>query len=115
MKDAFELLRAQQEKAPEGSACWMVAEQLMDICRAEPYNAELIAQDLKNKSMSIAEAEKKIRDRADEKHRKNGGSSVCVSPKEAEEILRKFYGLPDPGAVAEAPAGVLLDFADFMR
>ena len=115
MANAIDMLREQQAKVAEHSAPWTVAEQLMDICRAEPYSAELIAQDLENKSMSIVEAEKKIRARADEKHRKNGGSSACVTPKEAEEILRKFYGLPDPGASAEAPAGVLLDFADFMR
>ena len=110
---AIRMLKEQQAKVPEGTAAWMAAEQLMDICRAEPYSAELIAQDLENKSMSITEAEKKIKARADEKHKKNGGWSVCVTPKEAEAILREFYGLPQRGEAA--PAGELLTLADFLR
>ena len=45
----------------ERSAPWLVAEQLKDICRREPHSAEILAQDLENASMSITEAEKKIK------------------------------------------------------
>ena len=100
MSDAISLLKEQQAKVPERSAPWMVAQQLMDICRAEPYSAELIAQDLENKALSIVEAEKKIKAFAD-KH--NTGSFSCVTPAEAEDILREFYGLPIARASAEAP------------
>lgn len=93
---AIQMLLEQQSKVKERSAQWMVAEQLMDICRREPAGAELIAQDLENESMSIVEAEKKIKAFAD-KHKT--GSFACVTPMEAEDILREFYGLPKPGEV----------------
>lgn len=58
--EAIRMLREQQSQVKEGSPQWMVAEQLMDICRAEPESAELIAQDLGVEAMSITEAEKKL-------------------------------------------------------
>ena len=111
MERAIEMLREQQSKVPERSAQWMVAEQLMDICRREPLSAELIAQDLENASMSIVEAEKKIKAFAD-KHKT--GNFACVTPAEAENILREFYGLPKPGE--DAPKkGVAIDLMDYLR
>ncbi len=107
---AVSKLQAQQGKVKARSAPWMVAEQFMDICRREPASAELIAQDLDSKEMSIECAEKKIKAYADT--HKSGGFS-CVTPAEAEDILRKFYGLPAPGAAPEdAICG--LSLADFM-
>ena len=107
--EAIEKLREQQSKVRERSAPWMVAEQLMDICRREPESAELIAQDLESPEMGIVQAEKQIKTFADA--HKTGHFS-CVSPEEAEGILRKFYGLPEPGAARPA---VLVDLADFLR
>ena len=112
MERAIEMLREQQSKVKERSAPWMVAEQLMDICRQEPASAELIAQDLENASMSIVEAEKKIKSFAD-KHKT--GSFACVTPVEAENILREFYGLPKPGERAKPQGAVVLNFEDFLR
>lgn len=109
---AIEMLREQQGEVPERSAQWMVAEQLMDICRREPASAELIAQDLENASMSIVEAEKKIKAFAD-KHKT--GSFACVTPIEAENILREFYGLPQPGEQEKPLGAVVLNFEDFLR
>lgn len=54
--EAIRMLREQQSQVKEGSPQWMVAEQLMDICRAEPESAELIAQDLGVEAMSINRA-----------------------------------------------------------
>ena len=99
MANAMDLLREQQERVPERSAPWMVAEQLMDICRREPECAALLEKDLQNKGMGIADAERKIKAFADA-HKT--GSFACVTPAEAENILREFYGLPRQG---EAPAG----------
>lgn len=105
---AIEKLKAQQVEVTERSAPWMVAEQLIDLCRREPDSAQLIAQDLDNPEMSIVEAEKRIKAYADE-HKT--GNFACVTPAEAEEILRKFYGLPESGA-----SGMIgLDLADFLR
>ena len=58
---AISLLQEQQSRVKERSAPWMVAEQLMDICRREPHSAELIARDLENPEMGIVQAEKKIK------------------------------------------------------
>lgn len=112
MEIAVQMLREQQSKVKERSAQWMVAEQLMDICRNEPASAELIAQDLENASMSIVEAEEKIKAFAD-KHKT--GSFSCVTPAEAENILREFYGLPKPGEQKKPHGAVVLNFEDFLR
>ena len=110
---AIALLEEQQRKVNERSAPWMVAEQLKDICRQEPTSAELIAQDLEHEAMSIIEAEKQIKAFADA--HKTGGFS-CVTPSEAEKILRTFYGLPEVAQEAAPPGGaVVLNFEDFLR
>lgn len=112
VEEAIRKLRAQQSKVKERSGPWMVAEQLMDICRREPKSAELIAQDLHNPEMGIVRAEQQIKAFAD-KHKT--GNFACVTPVEAEEILRKFYGLPDPQT--DKPSGsdaVSVDLADFL-
>lgn len=106
---AIDKLREQQSKVKERGPQWMVAEQLMDICRAEPACAELLDQDLDVEAMSITEAEKKIKAYADA-HKT--GSFACVTPAEADRILREFYGLPRRGENGQG--GVLdLDLADF--
>lgn len=91
-KEAERLIERQQA-GKEGTATWMVGEQLKDICRREPAAAELLARDLELPEMSIQEAEKKIKAWAD-KHKV--GNFACVIPQKAEEILREFYGLGKP-------------------
>lgn len=105
---AIAKLEEQQRRVQARSAPWMVAEQLKDLCRREPSSAELIAQDLENESMSIVAAEKQIKAFAD--GHKTGGFA-CVTPAEAEEVLRGFYGLPE----AAGPGGPkVIDLADFL-
>lgn len=102
------IIEAQQPK--EHSAVWMVGEQLKDICRSDPAAAEILLTDLlHNPEMTLAAAEKKIAERA----RKNKvGSCGVVTPQEADEILREFFGLGAPGRAATAPK--VLDLADFL-
>ena len=100
-EQAIQAIEAQQAKVKERSPQWMVGEQLKDICRLEPRSAELIAQDLQVKEMGIVEAEKKIKAFADA-HKT--GSFACVTPMEADRILREFYGLPAAGEAVQAPA-----------
>lgn len=112
---AITAIEAQQAKVKDRSPQWMVGEQLKDICRVEPHSAELIAQDLENESMSIVEAEKKIKAFADG-HKT--GSFSCVTPPEADRILREFYGLtaagePAPDPVPGQPGGNVLRLEDF--
>lgn len=97
----IQAIEEQQKKVKERSAPWMVGEQMKDICRRELKSAELICQDLQNESMSIVEAEKKIKAFAD-KHKT--GNFACVMPMEADRILREFYGLPKEEDVLAAPA-----------
>ena len=92
-------------KGHSGDTVEMVGEQLLDMARGDYRTAELLLTDLENADMSIEKAEKQIKAYADELHKKRGGNCVGVSPKKAEEILRKFYGLPDPIATA-APAEI---------
>ena len=54
-------LEVQQAAVEERSPQWAVAEQLKEICRADPAAAEMIYQDLANEEMSITAAEKKIK------------------------------------------------------
>lgn len=75
---AIEKLLEQQARVPEYSAPWMVAEQLMDICRREPHSAQLIDQDLDNPEMGIVQAEAKIRAYSDANHK--GATCFCVTP-----------------------------------
>lgn len=112
VEEAIRKLREQQDKVKARSGPWMVAEQLMDLCRQEPESAELIAQDLDNPEMGIIQAEKKIKAFADA-HKT--GNFACVTPAEAEDILRKFYGLPDPRRDKPSGGGaVSVDLADFL-
>jgi len=106
---AVALLEQQQSKVKARSPQWMAAEQLKDICRHEPQSAELIAQDLENAAMSITEAEKKIKAFAD---KNRTGNFSCVTPLEAERILREFYGLPEPAQPAGTQA---INLADYLR
>lgn len=93
LETVLEKITAQQPK--ERTAVWMVGEQLKDMLRMEPRLAEIVAQDLDVKEMSLAACEKKIKEFAD-KHKT--GSFACVIPSEAERIIREFYGLPEKGA-----------------
>ncbi len=89
MEKLRELIEAQR-KGKEDSPVWMVGEQLLDIAAGEPDSLELLKQDLTVPEMSLENAEKQIKAWAD-KHKK--GNCCCVSPKVADGILRKFYGL----------------------
>lgn len=113
LEAALEKITAQQ---PEGrTPVWMVGEQLKDMLRAEPRLAEIVAQDLDVKEMSLAECEKKIKEFAD-KHKT--GRFSCVIPSEADRIIRAFYGLPSPDEApvygeSSAPAGNVIHLEDF--
>lgn len=108
LQAALDKITAQQPK--ERTPVWMVGEQLKDILRGEPHLADIVAQDLDVKEMSLAECEKKIKAFAD-KHKT--GSFSCVIPSEAERIIREFYGLPDRGVVEEPAGDNLIRLEDF--
>ena len=120
-KIAIERITAQQTE--EGTAVWMVGQQLKDICKREPICAELITQDLENPSMSLEQAEKQIKAWADKHKTRN---FACVTPDVADKILREFYGLPTASqseahqpvetstAISASIPAVSLNLADFL-
>ena len=112
LEQAIEKISSQQPK--ERTPVWMVGEQLKDILRAEPRHAELILRDLDIEKLSLANCEKEIKKFAD-KHKNSGFS--CVIPSEADAIIRKFYGIPEPGTAPTAPKpiddGKIIDLSSF--
>ena len=120
MDKAMEAIAEQQAKVKARSAPWMVGEQLKDMIRREPGIAQLIAQDLTAGGMSLTAAEAKIKAFAD---KNKTGNFACVTPAEAEGILREYFGLPKAGephpsaAPTPSPEGkageAVIDLADF--
>ena len=106
--DVFEKINAQQGK--ERTAVWMVGEQLKDMIRDDPMAQEIVDRDLDIKEMGLEACEKKIKAFADG-HRT--GSFACVTPAEAERIIREFYGLPDAGSPAPSAGSKVIDLASF--
>lgn len=106
----FEMIEAQQ-KGHEGTTVFTVGEHLKMICRADPACEQIVAEDLQQKGMGIADCEKKIKALADEIHKKNKSNRVGVDFFAAEDAIRKFYGLPerrtdDQAAEASNDAGM---------
>ena len=89
---------------------WMVGEQLKELLQAEPQWADMVERDLENKEQSLEAVAKKIRELA----KKNKvGNCGCVTPAEAEKIIRETYGIPERGAAPEATAENVINLEDF--
>lgn len=112
MSTLTEVIAAIETQQPkERSAVWMVGEQLKDICRGDLSAAEILLTDLlHNPEMTLAAAEKKI---AEQAKKNKVGSCGCVTPAEAEEILREFFGLGS-SAQSSTEKPKILDLADFL-
>ena len=93
----FDKIKVQQEKAGLGAPAYYVGCQLVDMLRAEPELIELVEKDIEVSGMGIADCEKKIKELADKKRKESKTNFAFVTPWEAEEIIRKFYGLPERG------------------
>ena len=120
-----------QQKGKDGTAAWMVGQQLRDILAADPALEEIVDKDLDVDEMDLEHCAERIKAKADELHKQTNSRCVCVTPDVAEGIIREFYGLPiaskasPVAAVAPAlcpPAAssdpnepeLILDFADFL-
>lgn len=125
---AINLIEGQIKLFGAHSTVRMAGEQLKEIARANAHDAELLAEDLQQKGMKVGDAERKIRARADEIHIKEKGNAIAVPPWEAEDILRKFYGLSErtwgpgkeqpeetqePKPATKEDKGKIIDLADF--
>lgn len=101
MGKVLEMISAQQPK--EENDVWMVGEQLKDIARESEEIAEILEKDLAVPEMGLAKAAAEIRKAADKKRGgMRGASCVVITPKEADAVLRRFYGIPEKEA-APAP------------
>ena len=110
---------ANQQKGKENTPAFMIGEQLKDMARVQPGIVELLKQDLEVPEMSLDSAAKKLQEYADKNHGK--AKSFCITPMVAEDILRKFYGLPAREQQAQAPTANIspvesthIDLSDFL-
>ena len=104
-----ELIRAQQ-KGHENAPRFMIGEQLLEIAGREPFSEELLERDLQIKEMTLEAAEKHFQEYADKNHK--NARPFCITPKTAEELLRKFYGLPAADEAAGSASGTAPQPAD---
>lgn len=107
----------EQQKGHENEPLFMVGEQLREIAEREPFSAELLQKDLETDGMKLADAAAALQKHADENRGK--AKCFCITPKVAEGILRKFYGLPEAVTVEEkksedADKGSRIDLASFL-
>jgi hypothetical protein len=114
MERLIEIITRQQQ-GHENEPLFMVGEQLKDIASREPASAELLEQDLEVEAMSLRAAAAELQKYSD----KNRGSAkcFCITPLVAEEILRKFYGLPSPdkaGAQSTQNSTDFIDLSNFL-
>lgn len=86
IRACLEKLKAQtKDKSGTVNLC---GRQIWDLIRTNEGFAEIVNADLDNPQMTVAMCERKIREEA----KKRGGA---VGPGRAENIIRKFYGLPE--------------------
>lgn len=95
LQTALNKIDEQQKKFKQGSAPWCVGEQLKDMLRENATGAGIVAMDIDQKGMGLADCEKKIAAFAQD-HRQ--GSVGFCGPADADRIIREFYGLPQRNA-----------------
>lgn len=108
----FEKIEAQQAKLKGTEPAWMVGEQLKDICRTDPHCADIVAEDLESEAMSLEKAAAALKKYSDENRGK--ARCFCITPKVADQILRKFYGLPETPIEPVPAATGTFDLSAFM-
>ena len=108
----FEKIEAQQAKLKETDPAWMVGEQLKDICRSDPHCEGIVAEDLESEAMSLEKAAAALKKYSDDNHGK--ARCFCIPPKVADQILRKFYGLPEASAGPAPTTSDTFDLSAFM-
>lgn len=91
LDNAIQEISTQQEKLSEYSPAFQLGEQLKDILSESPEVAVIVLEDLKQPGMKLTDCEKKIAAFA-QSHR--SGNTGCCPPKEADRIIREFYGIP---------------------
>lgn len=80
------------QKGNEGTDVFFCGEQLKDIVGNSAQQAEIVLKDFEA-GMDLKKCAAEIKKLADQKKKTVKGNCVVVSPKEAEEVIRKYYGL----------------------
>lgn len=118
LEKALAAIAAQQKKHKQGTAPWCVGEQLKEMLRDRPEAAGIVAADLEQDGMGLADCEQKIA--AFAKEHRSGNVGFC-GPADAERIIREFYGMPareerrEPEPAAEKkPARRAVRLTDFL-
>lgn len=104
LQTALNKIDEQQKKFKQGTAPWFVGEQLKDMLREDATGAGIVAMDIDQKGMGLADCEKKIAEFAS---KNQTGSVGFCGPADADRIIREFYGLPARSETPHpiAPAG----------
>ena len=108
LQSAIDAITRQQPK--QRTDVWMVGEQIKDMLRANPQWADMVEADLKNKEQSLEAVAKKIRALA---KKNKTGDFGCVTPAEAERIIRETYCIPEQGAGPAPVADNVIDLEAF--
>lgn len=83
----------QQQEGHQNDPVFMIGEQLKEMAEGDDKVTELLIQDLQAANMKLSDAAKELQKYSDENRGK--AKCFCITPKVAEDILRKFYGLPE--------------------
>ena len=111
MNKATEQIQKQQS-GKDNSPAFVIGLHLIEMMKQDGRIEAILEEDLKNPEMSLEDCAKKLQAEADRIHRETKKNTVCLTPIQAEKIIRKFYGLPDPEDVpaevpAPAPSGII--------
>lgn len=112
IEEACKAIEAQQSEKRD--SVWMVGEQLKEMIRTDGDAAALVLEDLRSGGeRTLQKAEEQIRKRAQENRI---GTVGCVTPVEAEEILRHFFGLGERQSAEQKHTGEtrILMLEDFL-
>ena len=101
----------EQQKGHKNEDIFGIGEQLKDMAEGNAKITDLLINDLTTDGMKLQDAAKMFKKHADSIRGKK--SVVCITPKVADELLRKFYGLPSAQETERATAPVI-DLSDFM-
>lgn len=95
MNKAIELIQ-QQQAGKDNTPAFVIGLHLIDMMKTDSRIEPILEEDLQSGSMGLEMCAAALKKRADEIHRNSRGDCVVITPPEAEKIIRKFYGLPDP-------------------
>ena len=106
---------SEQQKGHENEDVFGIGEQLKDMAKGNAKITELLINDLTTVGMKLTDAGKMFKKHADGIHGNTKGKSgvVCITPKVADGLLRKFYGLPEAEEKVTVAAPVI-DLSDFL-